>query len=179
MSILADIDLNYTKTDILPKGDYTVIVTDAKPIKKEKDGVTTVTVQLQLQVIEGQFQNKKIPQFLMISSTDTSANKQTACNIGKRTLGGICEAIGTNINALRSGDLMGVLGSKPFIVSVVVRPASGNFEESNGIAKVMPRTGTAFPPQQPQPQMPVQPQMPPAQQPQMPQQPRQGSPWGG
>ena len=170
-NVFDGIDYNYTKTDVIPKGDYELVVADAGA--ERKDG--KVTVKLQFQVITGQFQNRKFTQWFTIFNQDP--NKQVGVNIALRSLDGICQAVGTSVTKLREG-LQALLCGKPFIGSVVIRPANGSFEESNAVTKASPRT-SGMPPQQPT--------MPPAQPTQTPQpsvnqqgtaQQTRATPWG-
>lgn len=168
MNPFQSVDLSYENVNVIPKGDYELVIIDAEA----SSGESGVKVTLQFQVLSGPFQNRKFKQWFTFSN---DPSRKTGSDIAKSQLDKICQAVGTSLSKLNE-HYRALLCGKPFIGSVVIRPANGGFEESNAVTKAAPRTG-----------MPQQPTMPPAQPTQSPQpsvnqqgaaqQPR-ATPWG-
>lgn len=109
----------------LPAGWYRCVITagEEKPTKAQ----TGSFLMLTLEVIEGQFQGRKLIERLNLNNPNA-----TAVEIAQRTLSGICRAVGV-LTPRTSGDLH----DKPLMVKVKVKvkPGEGQYGPSNDIVE--------------------------------------------
>ena len=105
----------------IPAGWYKAVFasSEEKPTKAQ----TGSYLQLSVEVIEGQYQGRKLIERLNLNNPN-----QTAVEIAQRTLSSICRAIGV-MTPRNSSDLH----DKPFMVKVAVKPADGAYSASNEI----------------------------------------------
>jgi len=103
----------------LPTGEYTVIITQSE-MKDTKTG-SGKYLQLTYQVVDGDFKNRLIFDRLNIQNAN-----ETAQQIAQKALSSICRAIGV-MHPKDSEELH----DKPLVVKVGIRPASGEYGESN------------------------------------------------
>lgn len=105
----------------IPAGWYSVIISDSemKPTKKG-DGEY---LQLELTVIEGDFEGRKVWDRLNLQNPN-----QTAVEIAQRALSAICHAVGV----LTPGD-SSELHDRPFEVKLSVRPGRDDYEPTNEV----------------------------------------------
>lgn len=106
----------------LPAGWYKAVITasEEKPTKAQ----TGSYLQLSLEVIEGQYQGRKLTDRLNLNNPNA-----TASEIAYRTLSAICHAVGV-MTPRTSVDLH----DKPMMVKVKVKPADGQYSASNEVA---------------------------------------------
>jgi hypothetical protein len=107
--------------DPLPARWYQVIISDSemKPTKKN-DGQY---LQLELEVIEGEYQGRKVWDRLNLDNPNN-----TAVEIAQRALSAICRAVGV----MAPNDST-ELHDRPFEVKLSVKPAKGEYEASNEV----------------------------------------------
>jgi len=110
-----------TSMEPLPAGWYKCVISETEE-KPTKAG-TGSYLQLQLDVIEGQYQGRKAFDRLNLKNPN-----QTAVEIAQRTLSSICRAVNVP-NPRDSYELC----DKPLMVKVAVRPADGQYDASNDI----------------------------------------------
>jgi len=103
----------------LPVGNYTVVITQSE-MKPTKTG-NGQYLQLTLQVVEGEYKNRLIFDRLNIQNTN-----EVAQQIAQKALSSICRAVGV-MHPKDSEELH----DKPFSVKIGIRPASGEYGESN------------------------------------------------
>lgn len=103
----------------VPIGEYTVMITesDLKPTKSG-DGQY---LQLVYEVLDGDYKGRKLWDRLNIVNKNN-----TATEIAQRALSAICHSVGV-LHPKDSEELH----NKPFVVKVGIRPATGDFSESN------------------------------------------------
>lgn len=105
----------------IPAGWYVCMITDSE-MKPTKSG-NGEYLQLRLDVIEGQYENRVIFDRLNLNNPN-----QTAVEIAQRQLSAICRAVGA-MQPKDSSDLHDV----PIRVKVSVRPASDGYDASNEV----------------------------------------------
>lgn len=122
--------------DPVPAGWYTVIITDSE-MKPTKAGDGEY-LQLAMQVVEGEYQGRRIWDRLNLINSN-----QTAVEIAQRALASICRAVGV-LTPTDSSELH----DRPLEVKVSVRPAKDGYDASNEV-KGYREVGTAgtVPPQ--------------------------------
>jgi len=103
----------------LPVGNYTVVITQSE-MKPTKSG-NGQYLQLTLQVVEGEYKNRLIFDRLNIQNPNSVAQQ-----IAQKALSSICRAVGV-MHPKDSEELH----DKPFSVKIGIRPASGEYGESN------------------------------------------------
>ena len=103
----------------LPVGNYTVVITQSE-MKPTKTG-NGQYLQLVLQVVEGEYKNRLIFDRLNIQNPNSVAQQ-----IAQKALSSICRAVGV-MHPKDSEELH----DKPFSVKIGIRPASGEYGESN------------------------------------------------
>jgi hypothetical protein len=127
---MADIsELNFDAEQIQPQasfepvpvGEYTVMITESD-LKPTKSGDGRY-LQLVYDILEGDYKGRKIWDRLNLVNKNV-----TATEIAQRALSAICHAVGV-LHPKQSEELH----NKPFVVKVGIRPASGDFCESNTI----------------------------------------------
>lgn len=126
--------------DTLPAGDYQVMVV-ASDVKPTKAG-TGFYLELELEVVNGQHQGRRIWDRLNISNQN-----KTAEDIGQRQLSQLCHAVGV----LNVGD-SSELHDKPCIAKVVVKKSEqyGDQNEVKGyVSNKMTSASAAAPPAAP------------------------------
>ncbi len=120
-------ELNFNADDVdpiagfdpLPLGEYLVVISSSE-IKDTKQK-TGKYLQLTYDVIDGKYKNRKI--FDRLNIVNPSEDAQV---IAQRALSAICHAVGV-MHPKTSEELH----DKPFIVKVGIRPASGEYPETN------------------------------------------------
>jgi hypothetical protein len=105
----------------LPAGWYKAVV--SAWVEKPTKAQTGSYLQLELQVIEGPQQGKKLIDRLNLNNPN-----QTASEIAYRTLSAICHAVGV-MTPRTPADLV----DKPLMVKVAVKPADGQYSASNEV----------------------------------------------
>ena len=118
----------------IPAGWYTAMITDAEE-KPTKSGNGSY-LQLRIDVINGEFENRVIFERLNLDNPN-----ETAVQIAQRTLASICRAVG--IMQPKSSD---DLKDTPFMVKVGIQPASGQYEASNSVKGYAPVDGSVAAP---------------------------------
>ena len=113
----------------IPAGWYTAMITESEE-KPTKSGNGSY-LQLRLDIINGEFENRVIFERLNLDNPN-----ETAVQIAQRTLASICRAVG--IMQPKSSD---DLKDTPFMVQVGIQPASGNYEASNNVKGYAPVDG--------------------------------------
>ena len=103
----------------VPTGEYTVMITesDLKPTKSG-DGQY---LQLVYEILDGDYKGRKIWDRLNLINKNS-----TATEIAQRSLSAICHSVGV-LHPKDSAELH----NKPFVVKLGIRPASGEYGESN------------------------------------------------
>jgi len=109
----------------VPIDDYLAMITasemkDTKPAPNKQPGRY---LQLTFEIIDGEYKGRKIFTQLNLENAST-----TTVEIAQRTLSAICRCTGV-LRPNTSEELHGI----PIVISVGIRPASGNFDESNVI----------------------------------------------
>ena len=107
--------------DPLPANWYkcVILASEEKPTKAQ----TGSYLQLQLQVIEGDYSGRSVFDRLNLDNPN-----QTAVDIAQRTLSSICRATGV-MTPTDSSQLHDI----PIMVKVAIRPASGGYDAGNDI----------------------------------------------
>lgn len=105
----------------LPAGEYKVMVTDSE--MKENSKGTGSYLQLRLDVIEGEYENRVVFDRLNLQNTN-----QTAVEIAQRQLSALCRAVGV-MQPQDSSDLH----DKPLIAKIGIQPARDGYEASNNV----------------------------------------------
>lgn len=105
----------------LPAGWYPVMITDSE-FKPTKAG-TGQYLQLEYQVIEGEYEGRRVWDRLNLNNPNT-----TAVEIAQRALSAICRAVGV----LTPSDST-ELHDRPFEVKLSVKPAKGEYEPTNEV----------------------------------------------
>lgn len=111
---------------VIPAGKYVATITDSE-LKSTRDGQGQY-LQLTFQVADGQYARRLIWDRLNLVNRN-----QQAVDIAKKDLAKICRALKLDI-IQDSEELHG----KPIKIDVKVRPASGNYGESNEIGGYYP-----------------------------------------
>jgi len=111
-----------TTYEPIPAGWYKAVFTESeeKPTKAQ----TGSYLQLSAEIIEGEYQGRKLIERLNLNNPNS-----TAVEIAQRTLSAICRSIGV-MTPRDSTDLH----DKPFMVKVKVKPGDANYGPSNEIA---------------------------------------------
>ena len=117
----------------IPAGKYIATITDSE-LKSTRDGKGQY-LQLTFQVSEGQYSRRLVWDRLNL----VNKNPQ-AVDIAKKDLAKICRALGVD-GISDSAELHG----KPLRIDVKVRPASGDFGESNEIGGYYPAPQSCTP----------------------------------
>jgi hypothetical protein len=115
----------------VPAGWYTVVI--AKSEMKPTKDATGEYLQLDLQVVEGEYSGRYIFDRLNLIN-----NNQVAVDIAQRSLASICRAVGV----LTPSD-SAELHDRPFEVKVSVRPPKGDYDASNDVKGYRAVKGTA------------------------------------
>ncbi|WP_089177118.1 DUF669 domain-containing protein [Bosea sp. AS-1] len=124
--------------DLLPAGDYVMQIIESE-LKPKDNG--DCGLNLTIEIIDGPFANRKIWDWLNIRHSNPQAQ-----SIAQRALADLCLA--TGVQGLRDSE---ELHFKPFIGTVKINPAKGNYEASNGIKRYKPMSGGGAPRQAPAP----------------------------
>jgi len=111
-----------TTYEPIPAGWYKAVFTESeeKPTKAQ----TGSYLQLSAEIIEGEYQGRKLIERLNLNNPNS-----TAVEIAQRTLSAICRSISV-MTPRDSTDLH----DKPFMVKVKVKPGDANYGPSNEIA---------------------------------------------
>lgn len=117
----------------IPVGWYKAVITESeeKPTKAQ----TGSYLQMTIEVIEGEYQGRKVTERLNLNNPNG-----TAVEIAQRTLSSICRAVGV-MTPRDSNDLH----DKPFMVQVKVKPGDGQYGPSNEIGGYEAVQGGAAP----------------------------------
>jgi hypothetical protein len=123
-----------TTYEPLPAGWYKVVFTEAeeKPTKAQ----TGSYLQMSAEVIEGQYQGRKLIERLNLNNPNS-----TAVEIAQRTLSAICRGVGV-MTPRHSSDLL----NKPIMAKVAVKPGEGQYGPSNEVKGYEPCSGGAAAP---------------------------------
>ena len=116
--------------EVLPAGKYLAQISNSD-LRTTKDGAGTY-IWLELDILDGPHAGRKI-----WDRINQQNPKQQAVDIGQRRLSALCHAIGKLVIS-RTEEL---LGTPPVIVTVQVRPAEGQYPESNAIRGYAPAQG--------------------------------------
>lgn len=127
-------DLDFDANDIppaesfepVPAGWYSMTVESSE--KRETKNGRGSYIQLELEVMDGPYQGRKIWDRLNL----WNENEQ-AVSIAKRQLSSLCHAAG-RINIKRTEELHGI----PVMAKVALRPAKGDYDASNDIKAYKP-----------------------------------------
>jgi hypothetical protein len=117
--------------EIIPPGDYEACIVSSD-MKSTKDG-TGKYLNLEIQILGGQYQNRKLFEKLNLENKNP-----TAVTIAKGTLSAICRAVGV-LTPNDSSDLH----NKAFRISVGTRKREDNGELENRIKSFKPRNASA------------------------------------
>lgn len=111
----------------IPANWYKAVFTasEEKPTKAQ----TGSYLQLECQIIEGEFSGRKLQERLNLNNPNV-----TAVEIAQRTLSGICRAVGVMTPRMSSD-----LHDKPFMVKVAVKPGDATYGPSNEIKEYAPQ----------------------------------------
>jgi len=120
--------------DPLPNGDYLCIIT-ASEMKPTKAG-DGAYLELEMQVIEGQYQGRKLWDRLNLNNAN-----DTTVKIAKGTLSAICRAVGV----LQPKDSC-ELHDLPMLVKVACKKRDDTDELTNVVKSYKKRDGAAFSP---------------------------------
>jgi hypothetical protein len=121
----------------LPAGWYKAVITES--LEKPTKAQTGSYLQMTVEIIEGQYQGRKVIERLNLNNPNG-----TAVEIAQRTLSAICRAVGV-MTPRDSSDLH----DKPFMVQVKVKPGEGAYGPSNEIGGYVGVKGGAAPAAQP------------------------------
>jgi len=123
-----------TNYEPIPAGWYKAVFSQSeeKPTKAQ----TGSYLQLTAEIIEGEYQGRKLIERLNLNNPNS-----TAVEIAQRTLSAICRAIGV-MTPRDSTDLH----DKPFMVKVKVKPGDGNYGPSNEIGGYEATNGSSAAP---------------------------------
>jgi len=116
--------------DLLPPGDYTMQVIESE-LKPKDNG--DCGLNLTIEIMEGPFANRKLWDWLNIRHSNAQAQ-----SIAQRALADLCLA--TGVQGLRDSE---DLHFRPFVGTVKINPAKGNYEASNGIKRYKPMPSAA------------------------------------
>lgn len=110
-----------TSYEPMPADWYKCVITNTeeKPTKKQNGSY----LQLDIEVIEGEFAGRKVFDRLNLNNPNSAA-----VEIAQRTLSSICRAIDVP-NPKNSSELL----DKPLMVKVAVKPADGQYSASNEV----------------------------------------------
>lgn len=125
-----------TSFDVIPAGEYDAVIVNSE-VKSTKDGAGKY-LNLELQILSGQFQNRKL--FDKLNLWNANA---TAVQIARGSLSAICRSV----NVLTPKDSC-ELHNKPLRIKVVVKK-SDEFGDQNSIKAYKPRGSTATAANQP------------------------------
>ena len=115
--------------DVLPAGDYPVIITDSE-LKQTKNGAGQY-LSLTLEIQGGEFAGRKLFDRLNLRNPS-----KTTQEIAERQLAQICNAV----NEIHVADSV-VLHHKPLIAITVVKPAKDQYAAGNEIKGYKPMPG--------------------------------------
>ena len=118
----AEVEPQQGSFEPIPAGWYTAMITDSE-FKSTKSG-NGEYLQLRLDVIEGEYENRVLFDRLNLNNPN-----QTAVEIAQRQLSAICRAVGV-MTPQDSHDLH----DRPLRVKVKIRPAGNGYEASNEVA---------------------------------------------
>lgn len=121
-----DVPESEDKFDLIPAGDYKMIVTEST-IKATKAG-TGEYVAVKLQIVDGDKKGRTIFANLNIKNPNPTAEQ-----IGRRELADLTKAVGL-VTLSDTAQLHG----KPFVGKVGIEPAKDGYEATNRIKKWLP-----------------------------------------
>jgi len=116
---------------VIPAGQYLAHITDSD-IADLKSG-NGQALKLTFEILDGQFKSRRVWENLNVVHTNEQAQ-----GIAQSQLSAICRAVG--VNKLED---TASLHFKPIKITVAIRPASGDFKESNTIKGFEPSNGVA------------------------------------
>lgn len=117
--------------ELLPAGDYHMQVIESEVVALKSGNGDML--KLTLEVIDGPAANRKVWDNLNIRHTNAQAQ-----SIAQRALADLCLAVG--VQGLRDSE---DLHFKPFVATVKIDPAKGEYQAQNRIKKYKPRGGVA------------------------------------
>ncbi len=129
----ADVPEEDNKFDLLPPGDYKVIVTESS-IKATKAG-TGEYVAVKVQVVDGDKKGRTV-----FANLNFKNPNPTAEQIGRRELADLTKAVG-----LVTLSDTAQLHNKPLLVKIGIEPAKGEFDASNRVKRWMPLNQASTP----------------------------------
>lgn len=116
--------------DPIPAGKYLVVISGSE-IKDTSTGKGKY-LQLVYDVVDGEFSGRKLFDRLNLVNENETAQK-----IAQQALSAICRAVGV----MHPKDT-GELHDKPFVVKVIIRPATEQYQASNQIKGYESKDGT-------------------------------------
>lgn len=119
--------------ELLPEGKYVAVIT-ASQFKDNKNN-TGQYLELQFQVVEGEYKNRQIWARLCLNYP-----KELTARIARSQLADICKAVGV-VTPHDSADLHNI----PLEITVKVKKRNDNGELTNEIKKFAPRSTAAAP----------------------------------
>jgi hypothetical protein len=143
MADLGDFDASQVDTTDtfapLPAGEYVAAIVESD-WKDTKSG-TGRYLKLTLEILEGEHAGRRVWDMLNLENSN-----QTAVDIARKSLAGICHALGIMIPRDSS-----TLHDKPLRIKLAVQAASGGYEASNRVKGYLPAGGKAAPASAPAP----------------------------
>lgn len=123
-------------SSLIPKGDYLVRIVESDVVQNSAQ--TGTILKLTLELLEGQFQGKRVYDSLNITNPN-----EMAVRISRERLSGYCHATGV-IQLQDSQQLHGI----PFIASIRVKvDKNGDYDDRNEIGRCKAAAGTQSQPQ--------------------------------
>lgn len=110
-------------TSLLPAGKYKAVISASE--ERQTKSATGSYLALTLTIIEGEHENRRVLARLNLNNPN-----DVASGIARQHLAQICKAVGVMTPAT-SADLHDI----PMYITVTVRPAKGEYEESNDVKK--------------------------------------------
>ena len=125
------------QADVLPAGEYRAVVIESSMDKKDSGAVM---LSLTLQIVDGQFQNRKVWESINYVKKDGTVNQ-----IGAGQLSALCRSVGV-MNPNDTSDLH----NKPFVAKIAIRQDEG-YEPKNTVKSFKPMVQNAARPASPLP----------------------------
>jgi hypothetical protein len=156
--------LNFNAADVepadndftpLPVGDYKMVVTESE-LKETKSNPNNKYLKFTFEVIDGKYKGRKVFENMNIVRAGNSDKDKTTMRIAQQNLSSLCRAVG-KMSISDTCELQHI----PILVTLKIRPASGDYGESNAVAKYASINGGSTLTTQ-APQAPAAPTKPPA-----------------
>jgi hypothetical protein len=110
-------------TTLIPAGKYRAVISASE--EKQTKSASGSYLALTLTIIDGDHENRKVFARLNLNNPN-----DVASGIARQHLAQICKAVGV-LTPQDSSDLHDI----PMLITVTVRPAKGEYEESNDVKK--------------------------------------------